>query len=111
VFKIGRTHLMDATPVRLGQEFKGYARQVELAVDRSHKALNAIMELPSAHRGGHRAELSSGFPARAIALLAEKTHFLLGRPRTISRLSLPRTRWWKRAPDQDHRNQPFQDRQ
>jgi len=30
------------------QEFKGYARQVELAVDRSHKALNAIMELPSA---------------------------------------------------------------
>ena len=34
VVKTGRTHLMDATPVRLGQEFAGYARQVELAVRR-----------------------------------------------------------------------------
>src|SRR5262249_7239244 len=34
VIKIGRTHLQDATPVRLGQEFSGYARQVELAMQR-----------------------------------------------------------------------------
>src|SRR5262245_25595352 len=34
VMKIGRTHLMDATPIRLGQEFSGYARQVELGIRR-----------------------------------------------------------------------------
>ena len=46
VIKIGRTHLMDATPVRLGQEFAGYARQVELAVRRVDKAIEALRELP-----------------------------------------------------------------
>src|SRR5690606_18576142 len=34
IIKIGRTHLQDATPIRLGQEFSGYARQVELGVQR-----------------------------------------------------------------------------
>src|SRR5262249_11029599 len=34
VIKIGRTHLQDATPVRLGQEFSGYARQIELGIQR-----------------------------------------------------------------------------
>ena len=46
VIKIGRTHLMDATPLRLGQEFGGFARQLELSVARAHDALNAILELP-----------------------------------------------------------------
>ncbi|MCP4190547.1 MAG: class II fumarate hydratase [Planctomycetaceae bacterium] len=46
VIKIGRTHLMDATPLRLGQEFGGFARQLELSVERAHDALNAILELP-----------------------------------------------------------------
>ncbi len=46
VVKIGRTHLQDATPARLGQEFSGYARQVELAVMRSIKAVRALRELP-----------------------------------------------------------------
>lgn len=75
VFKIGRTHLMDATPVRLGQEFKGYARQVELGVDRCHKALNAIMELPLGGTAvGTGLNCHPDFPARAIALIAEKTN-------------------------------------
>jgi fumarate hydratase class II len=46
VLKIGRTHLMDATPVRLGQEFGGWARQVNLASSRARKALQALLELP-----------------------------------------------------------------
>lgn len=74
VLKIGRTHLMDATPVRLGQEFKGYARQVELAVDRVHRALNAILELPLGGTAvGTGLNCHPDMPAKAIALIAEKT--------------------------------------
>jgi fumarate hydratase class II len=46
VIKIGRTHLMDATPVRLGQEFAGYARQAGLSVERAQQAVAALEELP-----------------------------------------------------------------
>ncbi len=46
VVKIGRTHLQDATPVRLGQEFAGYARQAKLAALRTMKAVRALRELP-----------------------------------------------------------------
>jgi fumarate hydratase class II len=46
VIKIGRTHLQDATPIRLGQEFSGYARQIELAIDRARRAIEALHELP-----------------------------------------------------------------
>jgi fumarate hydratase class II len=46
VIKIGRTHLMDATPVRLGQEFSGYAKQVENGVNRAQWAIAALLELP-----------------------------------------------------------------
>jgi fumarate hydratase class II len=45
VIKIGRTHLMDATPIRLGQEFSGYAKQVEYARLRAGNAISAIEEL------------------------------------------------------------------
>ena len=46
VVKSGRTHLMDATPVTLGQEFGGYARQVELGAERVQAALERVAELP-----------------------------------------------------------------
>jgi fumarate hydratase, class II len=46
VVKPGRTHLMDATPVTLGQEFSGYARQVELGAARVRAALERLAELP-----------------------------------------------------------------
>lgn len=46
VLKIGRTHLQDATPIRLGQEFGGYARQVELGIHRIRNAMNSLLELP-----------------------------------------------------------------
>ena len=42
IVKIGRTHLQDATPIRLGQEFSGFAAQVDFAVDRGRKAIEAL---------------------------------------------------------------------
>jgi fumarate hydratase class II len=46
VIKIGRTHLMDATPLRLGQEFGGYAKQIEYSRLRAGNAVAALEELP-----------------------------------------------------------------
>ena len=45
IIKIGRTHLMDATPLTLGQEFSGYARQIENGIRRVSSALPALYEL------------------------------------------------------------------
>src|SRR5436309_5094438 len=45
ILKIGRTHLMDATPVRLGQEFSGYAQQAAYAKERAEKAIEVLREL------------------------------------------------------------------
>ncbi len=45
IVKPGRTHLMDATPVTLGQEFGGYARQIELGIDRINAAAPRLGEL------------------------------------------------------------------
>ena len=45
VIKIGRTHLMDATPVRLGQEFSGYAQQIAYARERTDRAIHVLSEL------------------------------------------------------------------
>ena len=46
IVKPGRTHLMDAVPVTLGQEFSGYARQIELGIARVRAALARVAELP-----------------------------------------------------------------
>jgi fumarate hydratase class II len=46
VLKIGRTHLQDAVPMRLGHEFGGYARQVQASAERIRAALNGVFELP-----------------------------------------------------------------
>ncbi|HEY0368378.1 MAG TPA: class II fumarate hydratase [Chthoniobacterales bacterium] len=45
VIKIGRTHLMDATPVRLGQDFGGYAQQIAYARERAERAIEVLREL------------------------------------------------------------------
>src|SRR5437764_1704373 len=46
VIKTGRTHLQDATPIRLGQEFLGYAGQAERSIDRVRRAAEELAELP-----------------------------------------------------------------
>jgi fumarate hydratase class II len=74
VVKIGRTHLMDATPVRLGQEFGGWARQVELGVHRAQAASEALAELALGGTAvGTGINCPPGFAARAIARLGETT--------------------------------------
>ena len=47
MLKIGRTHLVDAVPMTLGQEFGGFARQLELAKERAQAALQQVLELPA----------------------------------------------------------------
>ena len=74
IVKIGRTHLQDATPVRLGQEFSGYARQIALARERIEVALAGLMELAfggTATGTGLNAPI--GFASKVIALLAAET--------------------------------------
>ncbi|WP_367874869.1 class II fumarate hydratase [Luteolibacter sp. Populi] len=74
VLKIGRTHLMDATPVRLGQEFRGWARQATLASVRASKALAALAELPLGGTAvGTGLNAHPEFAARTIRKIAERT--------------------------------------
>ncbi|MGH8876611.1 MAG: class II fumarate hydratase [Stackebrandtia sp.] len=74
VVKSGRTHLMDATPVTLGQEFSGYAAQVRYGVDRLTSALPRVAELPLGGTAvGTGVNTPPGFAADVIARLAEET--------------------------------------
>ena len=74
VVKVGRTHLMDATPVRLGQELAGWARQVELGVERVAAAADGLAELALGGTAvGTGLNAPPGFAARAIARLSEET--------------------------------------
>ncbi len=74
VVKIGRTHLQDATPVRLGQEFGGFARQVELGVARLEEAGRGLDELALGGTAvGTGINTHPEFAARVIALLAQRT--------------------------------------
>ncbi|MCH7871307.1 MAG: class II fumarate hydratase [Planctomycetes bacterium] len=74
IVKIGRTHLQDATPVRLGQEFSGYARQAELASMRAIKAVKALRELPIGGTAvGTGINTHPEFGARMAKVLSEAT--------------------------------------
>lgn len=71
VVKSGRTHLMDATPVTLGQEFGGYAAQIEQAVERVEAALPRVGELPLGGSAvGTGINVPKGFAAKVIDKLA-----------------------------------------
>jgi fumarate hydratase class II len=72
VVKSGRTHLMDATPVTFGQEFRGYARQIRLGIERVRSALPRVAEVPLGGTAtGTGINTPLGFPQRVIELLAE----------------------------------------
>jgi len=72
--KSGRTHLMDATPVTLGQEFGGYARQIRLAIERVQSALPRVAEVPLGGTAvGTGINTPAGFSQKVIAILAEST--------------------------------------
>jgi fumarate hydratase class II len=72
VIKIGRTHLMDATPIRLGQELSGYAMQVEYAGLRVDNAISAIEEVALGGTAvGTGLNTHPEFARRAVARIAE----------------------------------------
>jgi fumarate hydratase class II len=78
VVKAGRTHLMDATPVTLGQEFGGYAAQVSYGVERLQVSLPRLAELPLGGTAvGTGINTPSGFAAKVIERLASDTHLPL----------------------------------
>ncbi|OHU31432.1 aspartate ammonia-lyase [Mycobacteroides franklinii] len=74
VVKSGRTHLMDAVPVTLGQEFGGYARQIEAGVERVKATLPRLGELPIGGTAvGTGLNAPDGFGAKVVEVLKQST--------------------------------------
>jgi fumarate hydratase class II len=74
IVKSGRTHLMDATPVTLGQEFSGYEAQVRYGIERIEASLPRVAEVPLGGTAvGTGINTPAGFPQKVIAELASNT--------------------------------------
>ena len=74
VVKAGRTHLMDATPVTLGQEFGGYAAQIRYAIERVESTIGRVAEVPLGGTAvGTGINTPKGFPQEVLRLLAAET--------------------------------------
>ena len=74
IVKSGRTHLMDATPVTLGQEFGGYAAQVRYGIERVQAALPRVAEVPLGGTAvGTGINTPEGFPQQVLEFLREDT--------------------------------------
>ncbi len=74
IIKIGRTHLMDATPIRLGQEFSGYAQQIAYAKTRTEKAITVLRELALGGTAvGTGLNRHIDLPGKIMKLLEERT--------------------------------------
>jgi fumarate hydratase class II len=72
--KIGRTHLADATPIRLGQEFSGYARQIELSIERVRTSSGGLEELALGGTAvGTGINTHPEFPSRTIKKISQMT--------------------------------------
>jgi fumarate hydratase class II len=74
IVKIGRTHLQDATPVRLGQEFGGYARQIQLGIARMKRAQAALSEVALGGTAvGTGLNCHPKFAAKVMAIISKET--------------------------------------
>lgn len=74
IIKIGRTHLMDATPVRLGQGFGGYAQQIAYARERAERAISVLQELALGGTAvGTGLNRHQDFPAKVMRHLHQRT--------------------------------------
>lgn len=74
VVKAGRTHLMDATPVTLGQEFGGYAAQIRYGIERIQSSIERVAEVPLGGTAvGTGINTPKGFPQTVIKFLASQT--------------------------------------
>ncbi len=75
IVKTGRTHLQDAAPIRLGQEFSGYAAQIACGIDRAQRALSALEEVPL---GGTAVGTGINAPVGFAELALEQLNAALG---------------------------------
>src|SRR5262249_58890901 len=74
VVKSGRTHLMDAVPVTLGQEFSGYARQIEAGIERVKATLPRLGELAIGGTAvGTGLNAPDGFGTKVVQVLVDET--------------------------------------
>ena len=77
---------MDATPLRLGQEFGGFARQIELSIERANQARDAVLELPVGGTAvGSGINTHPEFGSRVAAEIATETGSLLWKPKITLR--------------------------
>ena len=99
VVKSGRTHLMDAVPVTLGQEFGGYARQVEAGIERVKATLPRLGELAIGGTAvGTGLNAPDGFGAKVVEVLvgADRPGRIANGRKTLSRRRRPATGWSRR---------------
>src|SRR5207245_8805294 len=74
VIKTGRTHLQDATPIRLGQEFLGYVGQMDRALERLARAADALAEVAlGGNAVGTGINMHPEFPSRTIDVINQRT--------------------------------------
>ena len=74
IVKIGRTHLQDATPLTLGQEFSGYADQIRISEEAIRAVLPLVLELPIGGTAvGTGLNTRTGYAAKMVAAIAERT--------------------------------------
>ena len=74
IIKIGRTHLADATPLRLGQEIGGFARQLQMSIERAKRGIESILELPAGGTAvGTGINTHPEFGSRVAEVLAKET--------------------------------------
>ena len=112
VVKSGRTHLMDATPVTLGQEFGGYAAQVRMGIERLRDTLPRVAELPLGGTAvGTGINTPPGFAARVIEELRRSTGLPLREARNHFEAQGARRAGGALRPAADAGGQPDQGRQ
>ena len=103
IIKIGRTHLMDATPIRLGQEFSGYAQQVGYARERVEKSIERVEKSIEVLREIALGETAVGtglnrhidLPKKMLRHLEQRTGIAFTRRKIISKRRAERTQWSK----------------
>jgi len=110
VVKSGRTHLMDATPVTLGQEFGGYATQVAHGVERLRSSLPRLAELPLGGTAvGTGINTPPALPRRSSSGWRNRPDCRSPRPAITSKPRVPVTAWSRPPGSYDHRDRALQD--
>ncbi len=98
IVKTGRTHLQDATPIRLGQEFLGYAGQIERGRQRLAYAIGELTEVALGGTAvGTGINTHREFAARVVARLSDDLGFTVSRRRTTFRRKARSMAWWRRV--------------